>query len=416
MKHALQGAPWLSAMARVFDRAGAELYIVGGAVRNPLLGLPLSDVDVCGPALVNEVCALCEGTEVEAVVRAAAFGTVELYVTDENGERQMAEYTTWREDCYGSGHKPDQVRFTKDIRVDARRRDFSINALYQRVHDGWLEEVLDPTLFGLSHLKDGVVYTTTADPDHILGNDGQRILRAVRFKAEMGFRLTPNMMDSLSRNAGLVRELTAERIASEVKKILMADLRYPMLHRRHPSTANGLNTLRKIGVWADVFGSLPFDPQALQAMEKLGGTLPERAALLCRHAPDAEEALRRIGLREDDRTQALAILQALASGGDLLTLARAGLNALSSALRILHALGENADRLQAAQQQLSGKPLSLKELAVNGNDLWPILSAQGREKRELGRTLTHLWQLVLEGKVQNRQEELLEAAKQGFCR
>ena len=71
---ALTGAPWLLAVARVFERAGEPVYLVGGAVRNPLMGLPLSDVDVCGPARPERVMALCEGTEVRAVLRAALIG------------------------------------------------------------------------------------------------------------------------------------------------------------------------------------------------------------------------------------------------------------------------------------------------------------------------------------------------------
>ena len=140
-KDALTGAPWLLAVARVFERAGEAVYLVGGAVRNPLMGLPLSDVDMCGPARPERVMALCEGTQVRAVLRAAHFGTVELHVTDECGVRHMAEYTTFREDSYRCGHRPDAVRFTTDIGVDARRRDFSVNALYRRLYDGKLGPV-----------------------------------------------------------------------------------------------------------------------------------------------------------------------------------------------------------------------------------------------------------------------------------
>ena len=71
MHTVLHGAPWLSAMARIFDENGGELYVVGGGVRNPLMGLPLSDVDVCGPLRPEDVCRICEGTPVHAHLRAA---------------------------------------------------------------------------------------------------------------------------------------------------------------------------------------------------------------------------------------------------------------------------------------------------------------------------------------------------------
>ena len=112
MTGALLEAPWIGKIARVFERAGAPLYLVGGAVRNPLMGLPISDVDVCGPTRPEAVCAFCQGGPVHAVLRAAHFGTVELHVTDDDGVRHMAEYTTFREDSYRCGHKPDAVRFT----------------------------------------------------------------------------------------------------------------------------------------------------------------------------------------------------------------------------------------------------------------------------------------------------------------
>ena len=86
----LSEAKWIHRAAAVFQGAGCPLYIVGGAVRNPLMGLPISDVDVCGPARPEAVLALCEGTEVRAHLRAAHFGTVELHLTDPDGTRHMA--------------------------------------------------------------------------------------------------------------------------------------------------------------------------------------------------------------------------------------------------------------------------------------------------------------------------------------
>ena len=130
-------------------------------------------VDMCGPARPERVMALCEGTQVRAVLRAAHFGTVELHVTDECGVRHMAEYTTFREDSYRCGHRPDAVRFTTDIGVDARRRDFSVNALYRRLYDGELGPVIDPT-GGQKHLEQGVLHTVTPDPDRVLRRSEER--------------------------------------------------------------------------------------------------------------------------------------------------------------------------------------------------------------------------------------------------
>ena len=78
-------APWLMTTAQVFADAAAPLYAVGGVVRNAIMGLPASDIDVCGPLRPEQVLRLCEGTPVRAVLRAAHFGTVELHVADGEG-------------------------------------------------------------------------------------------------------------------------------------------------------------------------------------------------------------------------------------------------------------------------------------------------------------------------------------------
>ena len=244
----LSEAKWIHRAAAVFQGAGCPLYIVGGAVRNPLMGLPISDVDVCGPARPEAVLALCEGTEVRAHLRAAHFGTVELQLTDSDGSRHMAEYTTFREDSYRCGHKPELVRFTTEIAVDALRRDFSVNALYRQVFPEGLGDVIDPT-GGLAHLRQGVLHTVTADPDQVLKDDGLRILRAARFQAELDLEPTDALLESLTRYAPLLRDIARERLREELQKTLLADWRYPQLKRRSPGTESGLRTILHIGAW-----------------------------------------------------------------------------------------------------------------------------------------------------------------------
>ena len=168
---------------RGFRRSRARLppsgvYAVGGAVRNTLMGLPVSDVDLCGAARPDEVQGYCEGTEISARLRAAHFGTVELHTGG-----HMAEYTTFRQDSYRGGHQPFAVRFADSIDEDALRRDFSVNALYAPLNDPG--RVLDPT-GGLKHLEARILHTVTADPDRVFKDDGLRILRAARFQAELG--------------------------------------------------------------------------------------------------------------------------------------------------------------------------------------------------------------------------------------
>lgn len=413
MSNALIGAPWLRAMARVFDNAGAELYIVGGAVRNPLMNLPLSDIDVCGPARPEAVCAFCEGTEIRAHLRAAHFGTVELHITDENGKHQMAEYTTWREDSYRCGHKPDSVKFTNDIQVDSKRRDFSVNALYRRVRPDHLEDVIDPT-GGLAHLNQGVLHTVTPDPDHVLGDDGLRILRAARFQAELDLEPTSALMESLARNAHLLGDIACERLRDELQKVLMADLRYPMLKRRFSATFSGLSTIHQIGAWTYLFGDIAYDEAAAAALRSFAvPALPARMALLMRRADPAKvsECMQRMRFSAKETAMAQSYVTAIqtVSSAPLFQLVKLGRDALETALEAFRALGDETG-IQAAQnvlQKLAGKPMSLKELAVSGNDLKPIFVQRNRPMREMGEVLNQLWRTVIEEECINEREALL---------
>lgn len=407
MKDALFGAPWLKAVARVFDDAGIPLYLVGGAVRNPLMGLPLSDIDVCGPSLPDAVCKACEGTAVRTVLRAPEIGTVELHVTDENGQDQMAEYTAWRTDVYTGGHKPDHVVFTQDITVDAKRRDFSVNALYQRVHADHLEPVADPT-GGLDHLKQGILHTVTDDPDEVLRNDGLRLLRAARFQAEMDLVPTPAMRESLQKHAHLAKEIAPERLKEEVQKILMADGRYPMLKRRFSATKSGLETLRQAGLFAVLFPGLAYDEAAVAALAKLAAFgLPVRMAALHSHAEETvlSGVMQRLRFTVRETEEALRVHRAMRET-DVLHQAKLGMEALKTAERILEALGI-ANHLAQTIGHLQSKPLSLKELAVNGSDLKPLFVQQGRPLKEMSAVLEALWRAVLEDKAENTKKALL---------
>ena len=422
MMNALSGAPWLSAMARVFDSAGAELYIVGGAVRNPLMGLPLSDIDVCGPARPEAVCAFCEGTEIRAHLRAAHFGTVELHITDETGARHMAEYTTWREDSYRCGHKPDSVKFTNDIAVDALRRDFSVNALYRRVHPGHLEDVIDPT-GGLEHLKQGVLHTVTPDPDRVLGDDGLRILRAARFQAELDLSPTPDLIQSLCKNAHLLQEIACERLRDELQKVLMADWRYPTLHRRFPATYSGLSTIHQIGAWPYLFGDIAYDEKAARALQRFSvPTLPARMALLMRKADPAQAAAcmqrMRFSAKDTEMAQNYATAMQTLSSAPLFTLAKLGLDALETGREAFFALGDEGGvrAAEAVLQKLKGKPLSLRELAVNGSDLKPVFANQNRPMREMGAVLDRLWQAVIDEEIPNERDALMNHPVLGGCK
>lgn len=207
-----------------FAQGGYKLYAVGGMARNALLNLPASDYDLTGAATPQQVVGLFwDDPDFQVIPKAPDFGTVEIHY-DFGRERVQIEYTTFRSDTYGAqgNHRPKGVIFTDDLEQDAFRRDFTVNALYADLTDGF---VIDPT-GGVKDLERRILRVTSHNPAVILKYDGLRLLRLVRLASELGFDLDPETARVASLYSGLLEDIPQERIANELKKILMSDVRY----------------------------------------------------------------------------------------------------------------------------------------------------------------------------------------------
>ncbi len=423
-------APWLVTAACVFARANAPLYAVGGAVRNALMGLPASDVDLCGPARPEEVARFCEGTAVRAELRAAHFGTVELHVEDETG-RHMAEYTTFRTDSYRCGHRPDAVRFADSPEVDALRRDFSVNALYRLLPPDAdaPAPILDPT-GGLAHLKQGVLHTVTENPDRVFQDDGLRILRAARFQAELGLTPTEALLASAAKYAALLSDIACERLRDELVHLLLSDTKYPTLARSRPPVPAGLETVRTVGAWPYLFGTLCPDERTIQATAHYQApdgpppTAGKLALLFIFEEPDALDAQMqrlRFSTREVSAArQALEWTRTLLDGNattmGALNAGRAAAEHATAAFCALEVSGTSCGEATVRARALSRiflddhLPKSLKELAVHGNDLLPLCKRLGLPQAVIGQTLNALWRAVAENGMPNEREALMAEA------
>ncbi len=201
----------------------ATLYLVGGCVRDKLLGTACYDIDICSKLTVDNVKTILSNTDFVVSDRCLRMGTVHISSGD-----FVAEYTTFRTDSYdkGSGkHHPDSVKFTDDISLDARRRDFKCNALYEDVSTG---EIVD-MVGGLQDIKNKVI-STADDAQTVFEADGLRILRMVRFASELGFEIEPHTFDVAKQNAWRVKDLAVERIREELCKIFVADVKHKELN------------------------------------------------------------------------------------------------------------------------------------------------------------------------------------------
>ena len=153
---------------------GTPVYLVGGCVRNALLGLPAADVDVASAALPEQVLAAAARMGAQAAVVHQTLGTVELYLA---GER--IEHTAFRRESYapGGGHAPENVRLGVSLKEDALRRDFSVNALYYDIAG---DAVLDPTGRGFADLKKRRLRSARPNAEEMIRDDALRLLRMVQ--------------------------------------------------------------------------------------------------------------------------------------------------------------------------------------------------------------------------------------------
>ncbi len=188
--------------------AGYAAYPVGGCVRDLLLGREPGDVDICTAAHPEIVLSLFEN----AVPTGLKHGTVTVLTATGN-----VEVTTFRrEEGYADSRHPDAVTFDADLKEDLSRRDFTVNAMALGP-DG---EVID-YFGGREDLKNRLI-RCVGDPDRRFSEDALRMLRAVRFCAQLGFTVEPETAAALRRNAPLTEKVSRERIRVEMEKTLLS--------------------------------------------------------------------------------------------------------------------------------------------------------------------------------------------------
>lgn len=188
--------------------AGCAAYPVGGCVRDLLLGRMPGDVDVCTAARPEQVMALFP----RAVPTGLQHGTVTVPTEDGN-----IEITTFRrEEGYADARHPDRVEFGVSIEEDLSRRDFTVNAMALTAEG----KVLDP-FDGQRDLEKKII-RCVGDPDKRFAEDALRMLRAVRFAAQLGFEIEENTAAALKRNAHRVEKVSRERIKAEMEKTLLS--------------------------------------------------------------------------------------------------------------------------------------------------------------------------------------------------
>ena len=206
--------PIFRRISRLVDARGVRAFVVGGYVRDHYLRRPSTDIDVVVVGSGVEV-AEALGRELHAKVSVfKTFGTAMLRV----GGIEV-EFVGARKESYTHDSRKPQVE-AGTLDDDQRRRDFTINALAWSLNGDSFGELVDP-FGGMDDLEDGII-RTPCDPDITFSDDPLRMMRAVRFAAQLGFSIEEETFDAIRRNAQRIRIVSRERIATELNKIVLS--------------------------------------------------------------------------------------------------------------------------------------------------------------------------------------------------
>ena len=194
---------------RTLRDAGFPAFLVGGCVRDVILGREPSDYDVTTRAKPEEVMSLFP----ETYAVGAQFGVVLVPSPDKTWTVEVATFRS--DESYSDGRRPDSVRYSQDAREDVERRDFTINGL---LLDPLNDEVLD--YVGGRRDLEAQILRTIGDPERRFTEDKLRLLRAVRFAARLGYQIEPSTFSAIRKLAPQTHQVSRERVADELNKML----------------------------------------------------------------------------------------------------------------------------------------------------------------------------------------------------
>lgn len=387
--------------------AGFEAYVVGGCVRDHLLGLQPADYDLCTAATPEQISSLFSRHEL--VHSGEKHGTVGVVLSG-----KMYEITTFRtEGDYSDARHPDWVEFVTDIRQDLARRDFTVNAIAYSPATGFV----DP--FGGEKDLETKTLRAVGDAETRFQEDALRILRGIRFSVRFGFTPEDHTLAAMLRCAPLIDKLAKERISAELCKLL------PLINQE--------DLLRYKAIFCRIVNELLQGDQNQYArtaavVNAVSRELPLRMAALL-HTLDEETANRvllRLRTSNSLRSQTLRLLQLNNTPlptekkqlrqllGDYSESTVQQLLGLQRA--IATAEGQNMTNLDTAELLLNairqdGGCLTIKDLAITGSDLLALGVEPGPQ---IGRCMQSLLGLVQEDILPNTREDLLSAAKDFF--
>ena len=383
------------AVVERLESRGYEAYVVGGCVRDSLLGRQPNDWDVCTNALPEDVLRVFRRFHV--IKTGLQHGTVTVM-----SDKQPVEVTTFRIDGnYSDNRHPDAVSFVSRVEEDLARRDFTINAMAYSPERG----VCDP-FGGMADIERRII-ACVGDPEQRFREDGLRIMRAVRFASTLDFSVDEATASAACRLSHLLSAISRERVYTEFSKLLCG-VGSPRVLRQFSHVLNAAvpNLSESTFVsCAPQISKLPADPVvriaflaasedasspgecADEVMASLKSSTADRrrARLLASERdlplPETERGVRRLMSRmSHENIVAYAAMHSACTGAD------------GNAFALLYSDVRRADPC-----------VSIKQLALNGNDVMELTPRRGGE---VGEALAALLCRVVDGEISNTREEL----------
>lgn len=375
------------------NKAGYEAYIVGGCVRDCLLGKQPKDWDITTSALPEQVKAVFSHTYDTGIEH----GTVTVLIGKEG-----YEVTTYRIDGeYKDNRHPESVVFTNRLTGDLARRDFTMNAVAYSPAAGFVDE-----FGGIEDMRAGII-RAVREPSERFREDALRMMRALRFSAQLGFEIEKNTRAAIDENAHLIKNISMERVRDELLKLLLSDNPLKVYELKDTGIADY--------VLPDLSAMLDENKaEIMSLLERTEKTAVKRLALIM-HKMDGKSLERFLrSLRLDNKTikDTVTISSYINAAADnspygIRRLICDTSEQMAADIIEMRGIvsGEDTSQVMRTLKEITdrGDCCSMAQLAVSGGDLKSL----GLNGKELGAALKRCLDEVLKNPQNNNKEYLI---------
>lgn len=379
---------FVSALIDRLKAFGEEAYIVGGGLRDSLLGKAPSDYDMTTSALPERMLEIF--SDFRVIKTGLKHGTLTVL-----SDGRPVEITTFRIDGgYTDSRHPDSVSFTRCLSEDLARRDFTVNAMAYNEKIGLVDK-----FGGIEDLRNGII-RAVGEPHKRFTEDALRIMRAFRFSAQLGFKIEEETLVAARECRGGLDNIAKERIFSELLKLLHS-----------PHSADALALMRDNGILRYILGDYCPSERIFSLICKLPDTDEARLGILLYEADENRRREILCSLKCSNRQRSGAMAVAVGAAASLSSraeisrfLAKYGRDA-SDALCASVLLG-NSDSSVLSLAEENDAPRVISDLAVGGKDMETL----GLRGKEIGEMLSFLLDIAIDDPSKNNKESLLQIA------